>query len=158
MRAANEMTARDIHHGTAATFEVERVRQDFPVLRQQVHGKPLIYLDNAATSQKPKVVIDTINRFYSAENSNVHRGVHFLSEQATQAYEETRAQVKSFLHAAETREIIFVRDLPKTRNAKVMRRVARAAFLGEPTGDLSSLENPTAVEEIRNVRSRSAGD
>ncbi len=109
MRAVNEMTARDIHHGTAATFEVERVRQDFPVLRQQIHGKPLIYLDNAATSQKPKVVIDTINRFYSAENSNVHRGVHFLSEQATQAYEETRAQVKSFLHAAETREIIFVR-------------------------------------------------
>ena len=90
-------------------FSVEKVRQDFPILREQVHGKPLVYLDNAATSQKPQVVIDTLNRYYSAENSNIHRGVHFLSEQATRAYEDARVKVQRFLRAADAREIIFVR-------------------------------------------------
>jgi cysteine desulfurase/selenocysteine lyase len=90
-------------------FDVERIRQDFPFLRQQVHGKPLVYLDNAATTQKPKVVIDTITHYYLAENSNVHRGIHFLSEQATQAFEGARAKVARFLNASDAREIIFVR-------------------------------------------------
>jgi len=88
---------------------VERIRKDFPALHQQVHGKPLVYLDTAATSQKPQVVIDAITAYYALENSNVHRGVHLLSEQATQAYEGARARVQRFLNAAESREIVFVR-------------------------------------------------
>jgi cysteine desulfurase/selenocysteine lyase len=90
-------------------FDVDRVRKDFPLLRQQVRGQPLVYLDNAATSQKPQVVIDTLTRYYAEENSNVHRGVHLLSERATEAYEAGRATVQRFLNAADTREIIFVR-------------------------------------------------
>jgi cysteine desulfurase/selenocysteine lyase len=90
-------------------FGVEKIRQDFPALREKVHGKPLVYLDNAATSQKPQVVLDTIVRYYRSENSNVHRGVHFLSELATQAYESARSRVRRFLNAAHDREIIFTR-------------------------------------------------
>lgn len=91
------------------SLDVERIRRDFPALHQRVHGKPLVYLDNGATSQKPQVVIDAINRYYSEENSNIHRGIHFLSEQATNAYEGTRVKVKCFLNAPDAREIIFVR-------------------------------------------------
>lgn len=90
-------------------LDVARIREDFPILKQQVHGKPLVYFDNAATSQKPQVVIDTLNRYYATENANIHRGIHFLSELATAEYEETRNKVKRFLNASESREIIFVR-------------------------------------------------
>jgi cysteine desulfurase/selenocysteine lyase len=90
-------------------FGIEKIRQDFPVLQQKVHGKPLVYLDNAATTQKPQAVIDTIARYYLSENSNVHRGVHFLSDVATQAYETARTRVRQFLNAAHDREIIFTR-------------------------------------------------
>jgi cysteine desulfurase/selenocysteine lyase len=100
-----EKTRRDYLTG----FDVERVREDFPILRAKIHGKPLVYLDNAATSQKPQVVIETISRYYTAENSNIHRGIHFLSLQATRAYEDARGKVKHFLNASHTREIIFVR-------------------------------------------------
>ncbi len=105
------ITARDASTRPAppVLWDVERVRKDFPALHQQVHGKPLIYLDNAATSQKPQVVIDVLTAYYSRENSNVHRGVHLLSEKATQAYEAGRARVQRFLNAADTREIVFVR-------------------------------------------------
>ena len=105
------ITARDTSTRPAppVLWDVERVRQDFPALHQQVHGKPLVYLDNAATSQKPQVVIDALTAYYSRENSNVHRGVHLLSEKATQAYEAGRARVQRFLNAADTREIVFVR-------------------------------------------------
>ena len=94
----------------------ERLRQDFPALRQKVRGKPLVYLDNAATSQKPQVVIDTIARYYLSENSNVHRGVHFLSDLATQAYEGARIRVRQFLNAAHDREIIFTRGTTDSIN------------------------------------------
>lgn len=90
-------------------FDVGKVRQDFPILKEKVRGKPLVYLDNAATSQKPKVVIDAMARYYLTENSNIHRGIHFLSEQATRAYEDARLKVKRFLNASDTGEIIFVR-------------------------------------------------
>ena len=90
-------------------LDVARIREDFPILKQQVHGKPLVYFDNAATSQKPQVVIDTLNRYYATENANIHRGIHFLSELATAEYEETRDKVKRFLNASESREIVFVR-------------------------------------------------
>ena len=86
-----------------------KIREDFPILKQMVHGKPLVYLDNAATSQKPQAVIDTLVQYYTTTNSNVHRGVHTLSQQATEDYEGARAKVKQFIGAAEDQEIIFVR-------------------------------------------------
>lgn len=88
-------------------FNIEKIRNDFPILNQLVHNKPLCYLDNAATTQKPQVVIDTINDFYSTTNSNIHRGVHYLSERSTQAYENTRTIVKDFINAKSEKEIIF---------------------------------------------------
>lgn len=90
-------------------FDVERIRKDFPILRTKVHGKPLVYLDNAATTQKPKAVIDTLERYYTAINANIHRGVHHLSEMATADYEGSRKKVQRFLNAAKPEEIIFVR-------------------------------------------------
>jgi cysteine desulfurase/selenocysteine lyase len=88
---------------------VARIRKDFPILRRKIHGRPLVYLDNAATSQKPQAVIDTLNRFYATDNSNVHRGVHELSQRATEEYEAARVKVQRFLNAAQAREILFVR-------------------------------------------------
>ncbi len=93
----------------AAALDVERIRADFPILSRSVRGKPLVYLDNAATSQKPRAVIDAVSHFYEAENANIHRGVHFLSEQATALYDEVRVRAQQFLHAADAREVIFVR-------------------------------------------------
>jgi cysteine desulfurase / selenocysteine lyase len=90
-------------------LDVERLRKDFPILSQRVRGKPLVYLDNAATSQKPRAVIDAVTRFYSAENANIHRGVHYLSERATLAYDAVRAQVAAFINAAAPSEIVFTR-------------------------------------------------
>jgi cysteine desulfurase/selenocysteine lyase len=97
-------------------FGVEKIRQDFPALHERVRGKPLVYLDNAATSQKPQAVIDAITRYYQSQNSNVHRGVHFLSELATQAYESGRSRVRQFLNAAHDREIIFTRGTTESIN------------------------------------------
>ncbi|MCX5733871.1 MAG: cysteine desulfurase [candidate division NC10 bacterium] len=90
-------------------FGAEKIREDFPILWTKVHGKPLVYLDNAATTQKPQAVLDTLMRYYTEENSNVHRGVHFLSQVATQAYESGRTRVRQFLNASHDREIIFTR-------------------------------------------------
>ena len=90
-------------------FDVHRIREDFPILKQEVHGRPLVYLDSAATSQKPQVVIDRITRYYAEENSNVHRGVHYLSQLATREYDDARVKVQRFLNAAESHEIIFTR-------------------------------------------------
>jgi len=92
-----------------AGFDVEKIREDFPVLRQKIHGRPLVYLDNAATSQKPQSVIDAIVKFYTVDCANIHRGVHELSQRSTAAYEETRAKTKRFLNARTKSEIIFVR-------------------------------------------------
>ena len=97
-------------------FNVARVREDFPILKEQVHGKPLVYLDNAATTQKPRAVIEAEQRFYLTQCSNVHRGVHYLSEQATRAYEDVRVKVQRFLNAGEAREIIFVRGTTEAIN------------------------------------------
>ena len=96
--------------------EVERIRRDFPILHQQVHGKPLVYLDNAATSQKPGQVIAALDHYYSVDNANIHRGVHTLSERATAAYEGGRDKVKQFLNAADRREIVFVRGATEAIN------------------------------------------
>jgi cysteine desulfurase/selenocysteine lyase len=91
-------------------WDVTRIRKDFPALHQRVHGKPLVYLDNAATSQKPQAVIDALVAYYTFDNSNVHRGVHLLSERATEAYEGARARIQRHLNAASPREIVFVRQ------------------------------------------------
>ena len=98
--------------GTApsATIDVLRVRADFPILGRTVHGKPLVYLDNAATSQKPRAVLDAIAAYYSEINANVHRGVHQLSERATAAYEASRERVRAFFNAESIREIVFTRN------------------------------------------------
>ena len=97
-------------------FDVERVRAEFPILAQEVNGRPLVYLDNGATSQKPRRVIDTIRRYYESDNANIHRGLHALSERATNAYEGTRDAVQAFLNAADRREIVFVRGATEGLN------------------------------------------
>lgn len=111
INAAQRATERD-----AAEFDVEKVRADFPILKQQIHGHPLAYLDNAATSQKPKSVIEAISRFYSTDNANIHRGVHLLSLRATDAYEGAREKLRRFINAAESRETIFVRSTTEAVN------------------------------------------
>jgi cysteine desulfurase/selenocysteine lyase len=97
-------------------LDVERIRQDFPILKERVHGKPLVYLDNAASTQKPQAVIDALHEYYETCNANVHRGVHHLSERATEQYEEARRKVQRFLNAREAREIIFVRGTTEAIN------------------------------------------
>ncbi len=111
--AANSMPL-EFHSGmpaaSVADYSVERIRRDFPILHQQVHGHPLVYLDNAATSQKPRAVIEAISNYYERGNANIHRGVHFLSEHATSEHEAARRTVQAFINAADKREIIFVRS------------------------------------------------
>ena len=102
-------TAMRATEASTTGFDVKRVRKDFPILARLVHGKPLVYLDNAATTQKPQTVLDGILRFYTQECANIHRGVHWLSEQATREYEQTRSKVRDFINARDDREIIFVR-------------------------------------------------
>ena len=97
-------------------FDAERVRADFPVLQQQVNGKPLVYLDNGATSQKPQAVIDELVRYYTTENANVHRGVHTLSQNATEDYEGARAKLRRLLNAADDHEIVFTRGTTDSIN------------------------------------------
>ncbi|HOS88048.1 MAG TPA: cysteine desulfurase [Candidatus Pacearchaeota archaeon] len=98
-------------------FDVIKVRGDFPILNQKVYGKPLVYFDNAATTQKPKVVIEALNRLYLEGNSNVHRGVHYLSETMTKEYEIAREKVRSFINAQSVREIIFTKGTTDSINA-----------------------------------------
>jgi len=100
----------------AAAFDVQNIRRDFPILGRTIHGKPLVYLDNAATTQKPQAVIDAMVRSYAEDNANIHRGVHLLSERATRAYEDSREKVRTFLNAADHREIIFVRGTTEAIN------------------------------------------
>ena len=101
---------------TMNAFDAESIRRDFSILHQEVHGRPLVYLDNAATSQKPRQVIAALDHYYSADNANIHRGVHTLSERATAAYEGARDKVKQFLNAADRREIVFVRGATEAIN------------------------------------------
>jgi len=92
------------------------IRADFPILQRRVHGKPLVYLDNAATTQKPQAVIDRLSRYYEEENANIHRGVHALSVDATNAYDRARDRVRRFINAADAREIVFVRGTTEAIN------------------------------------------
>jgi cysteine desulfurase/selenocysteine lyase len=98
------------------SLDPDAIREDFPILEQMVYGKPLVYLDNAATSQKPRVVIDELTQYYSTDNSNIHRGVHLLSERATASYEAARVKAQRFINAAESKEVIFTRGTTEAIN------------------------------------------
>jgi cysteine desulfurase / selenocysteine lyase len=98
------------------SYNVERIRADFPILHQNVHGHPLVYLDNAATTQKPRQVIDAITHYYERDNANIHRGVHALSQRATDEYEHARRTAQEFIGAEDCREIIFVRSTTEAIN------------------------------------------
>jgi cysteine desulfurase / selenocysteine lyase len=108
--------AIDIAAKTHSAFDVESVRAQFPILHREVNGHPLVYLDNAASSQKPRRVIERLSHYYSHENSNVHRGVHTLSQQATDAYEGAREDIRAYINAASTEEVIFTRGCTEAIN------------------------------------------
>jgi len=116
MATTHETIQAPVRASSIPAFDVKRVREDFPILKEKVHGKPLIYLDNAATSQKPEKVIQAILRFYAHDCANVHRGVHLLSERATEVYESARRKVQRFLNAADAREIVYVRGTTEALN------------------------------------------
>ena len=97
-------------------FDVEKIRQDFPILSRKVYDRPLIYLDNAATTQKPRQVIEALVEYYERYNANVHRGVHALSQEATERYEEARAKVAQFIGAESSNEIIWTRNASESLN------------------------------------------
>jgi cysteine desulfurase/selenocysteine lyase len=98
------------------SYDVEAIRQDFPILHQEVHGHPLVYLDNAATTQKPKQVLDVLQHYYERDNANIHRGVHELSLRATQSYEDAREKLQGFMGAAESKELIYTRGTTEAIN------------------------------------------
>jgi len=112
-------------------YDVRKVREDFPILKTRVRGKPLVYLDNAATTQKPRVVIDAVRTYYESMNANIHRGVHYLSELGTQAYENARLKVARFLNAADPREIVFTRGATEAINLVARSFVAPALRAGD---------------------------
>ncbi|WP_373053321.1 aminotransferase class V-fold PLP-dependent enzyme [Thioalkalivibrio sp.] len=125
------------------SWDVERVRRDFPVLGQQVHGHPLAYLDNAATTQKPQTVVEALDHYYHHDNSNVHRGVHALAERATRDFEGARESVRRFINARSTREIVFLRGTTEAINL-----VASSFGQGLREGDEVIL---TAMEHHANI-------
>jgi cysteine desulfurase/selenocysteine lyase len=106
----------EVARAACKEFDVNKIRRDFPILNERVHGKPLVYLDNGATSQKPRAVIDVLNQYYRRENSNIHRGVHYLSELATNAYEGAREKLCRFVNAKRAQEIVFVRGTTEAIN------------------------------------------
>ena len=111
-------------------FNVDEVRNEFPILKREVNGKPLVYLDNAATSQKPQPVIDAITQYYTFDNANIHRGLYFLSELATEQYENARLKVKEFINAISVSEIVFVRGTTEAINL-VASTLCRAKYFKE---------------------------
>jgi cysteine desulfurase / selenocysteine lyase len=126
------------------SWDVERVRKDFPILQREVHGKPLVYLDSAATSQKPQAVLDALTAYYTTVNANVHRGVHLLSEQATAEYEGARARVQRFLGAARPEEIVFVRGTTEGINLVSQTYGRRAVGPGDEVV-ISALEHHSNI-------------
>jgi cysteine desulfurase/selenocysteine lyase len=123
------MTTEAGRAAESAPYDVERIRADFPILSREVHGKPLVYLDNGASAQKPQVVLDAIQNAYSHEYANVHRGLHYLSNTATENYEKARSTVRQYINAASDDEIIF------TRNASEAINLAAQSFGGTVIGE-----------------------
>ena len=97
-------------------LDTEKIRPDFPILKREINDRPLIYLDNAATTQKPQSVIDALSHYYTTMNANIHRGLHTLAEESTTAYEAVRQQVATFIHASSAREIVFTRNTTESLN------------------------------------------
>ena len=129
---------------TSPVIDIEKIRTEFPVLHQQVNGKPLIYLDNAATNQKPKRVIKALTDYYEGYNANIHRGIHTLAEKATRAYEDTRLAMQQFINAKHTEEVIFTRGV--TESINLVASSYGRAFLNE--GDeiiISGLEHHSNI-------------
>ncbi|HEY3131154.1 MAG TPA: cysteine desulfurase [Acidobacteriota bacterium] len=116
MKTARDVAAPRASSSSSTSLDVHRIREDFPILAQKIQGKRLVYLDNAATTQKPQAVLDAIHSYFTEYNSNIHRGVHWLSQRATEAYEEARIKAQRFLNARESREIIFVRGTTEAIN------------------------------------------
>ncbi len=141
MKAAKEVMAGGSRR---VRFDVAHVRRDFPILSRSVHGKPLVYLDNGATSQKPQAVIEALSRYYREENSNIHRGVHFLSERATAAYEEARQKIQAFINAAHKEEIIFVRGTTEAVNL-VAQSYGRSALKAGDEIIISAMEHHSNI-------------
>ena len=106
----------DMNPILSTTLDIQKIRSEFPVLHQKINGKPLIYLDNAATNQKPSRVIKALTNYYEGYNANIHRGIHTLAERATKAFEETREQARAFINASHTQEIIFTRGVTESIN------------------------------------------
>src|SRR3954468_5646795 len=101
---------------STAPLNIEKIREEFPILQQQVNGRDLVYFDNAATSQKPLTVINALVDYYTGYNANIHRGIHTLAEKATKAYEQTRETLRSFVNAKHVEEIIFTRGVTESIN------------------------------------------
>jgi len=141
MKAAKEVMAGGSRR---VRFDVAAARRDFPILSRSVHGKPLVYLDNGATSQKPQAVIEALSRYYREENANIHRGVHFLSEQATAAYEEARQKIQAFINAAHKEEIIFVRGTTEAVNL-VAQSYGRSALKAGDEIIISAMEHHSNI-------------
>ncbi len=140
---SHKSTAERLNTDTS-TFDVEKIRKDFPILQQQVHGKPLVYLDNAATAQKPSFVIETLDQYYQEYNSNIHRGVHTLSEKATAAYEESREKVKTFINADSNKEIIFVRGATEGINL-ITQSFGRSTITADDEIIISEMEHHSNI-------------
>ena len=128
----------------AEKFDIEQVRKDFPILDQQVNGAPLVYFDNAATTQKPQLVIDALNQYYTRDNANIHRGLHTLAERATTGYELTRKKLKDFLNAESTDQIIFTSGTTAGINL-VAQTYGRANFSKDDVILVSNLEHHSNI-------------
>jgi cysteine desulfurase/selenocysteine lyase len=139
-----EVRTRTARDKRAQAFDPHWVRADFPILAETVHGKPLVYLDNAATTQKPRAVLEALAHYYEADNANIHRAVHLLGERATRAYEEARAKVQRFLGAAEAREIVFVRGTTEAINL-VAQSYGRTFFKAGDEIVLSTMEHHSNI-------------
>lgn len=125
-------------------YDLHKIRTDFPLLHQEIHGKPLVYLDNAATAQKPKQVIDRVAQYYSLENANIHRGVHHLSENATIEYEAARETIQRFINARGSREIIFVRGTTEALNL-IAGSFGRSSILAGDEIIISTMEHHSNI-------------
>src|SRR5215813_8704176 len=111
------MSSGPLHPAVSnGAYDVNRIREDFPILGMQVYGKPLVYLDNAASAQKPKAVLDRLEQAYTSEYANVHRGLHYLANAMTEGYEGARERVRAFLNAKRSEEIIFTRNATEAVN------------------------------------------
>jgi cysteine desulfurase / selenocysteine lyase len=116
MVLSNNQTTSAQALSPSVPFSAEQIRQDFPILARQVHGKPLVYLDSGASSQKPETVLNAMDHYYRTYNANVHRGAYTLSEEATAAQEKARVKVARFIHARQSKQVIFTRNTTESIN------------------------------------------